>query len=114
MLIADAASSPFSAVADAMDGKNLAIKGPPGTGKSQTITNIIGSALAQGKRVLFVAEKMAALQVVKSRPDAAGLGDFALELHSTIARKADVLESLQDRLDIQQKSRAPQDLEARR
>lgn len=111
LLIADADSSQFSAVVDAMDGKNLAIEGPPGTGKSQTITNIIGSALAQGKRVLFVAEKMAALEVVKARLDQAGLGEFALELHSTKARKADVLESLKARLDIQSRARPPAELD---
>jgi KaiC/GvpD/RAD55 family RecA-like ATPase len=57
-----------------MDGKHLAIKGPPGTGKSQTITNIIAAALAKGLKVLFVAEKMAALEVVKKRLDEAGYG----------------------------------------
>ena len=110
LLISDADSSQFSAIVDVMDGKNLAIEGPPGTGKSQTITNVIGAAMAQGKRVLFIAEKMAALQVVKSRLDAAGLGDFAFELHSTKARKGDVLESLQARLGMP-RERHPERLE---
>jgi ABC-type transport system involved in cytochrome bd biosynthesis fused ATPase/permease subunit len=59
-LIYDADSSQHSAMIDVLAGKNLAIHGPPGTGKSQTITNIIGAALAAGKSVLFVAEKLAA------------------------------------------------------
>jgi uncharacterized protein DUF4011/AAA domain-containing protein len=67
LLITDADSSQVSAIVDVMEGKNLAIKGPPGTGKSQTITNIIAAALAAEKTVLFVAEKMAALNVVKHR-----------------------------------------------
>jgi hypothetical protein len=100
LLITDADASQFSAIADVMDGKNLAIKGPPGTGKSQTITNIIAAALAKGQKVLFVAEKMAALEVVKKRLDEAGLGEFCLELHSTKAQKKDVLESLRKRLEL--------------
>ncbi|MDO8749941.1 MAG: DUF4011 domain-containing protein [Dehalococcoidia bacterium] len=99
LLITDADSSQFSAIVDVMDGKNLAIKGPPGTGKSQTITNIIAAALAQGKKVLFIAEKMAALEVVKSRLEHVGLGDFCLELHSTKTRKTEVINSLKKRLD---------------
>lgn len=87
LLITDADASQFSAVVDVMRGTNLAIEGPPGTGKSQTITNIIAAALAKGQRVLFVAEKIAALEVVKKRLDDAGLGEFCLELHSTKAKK---------------------------
>src|SRR5690606_21818124 len=71
-LITEADSSQFSAIVDVMSGRNVVIKGPPGTGKSQTITNIIASALHEGKKVLFVAEKMAALEVVKKRLDDAG------------------------------------------
>lgn len=100
LLITDADASQFSAIVDVMDGKHLAIKGPPGTGKSQTITNIIAAALAMGLKVLFVAEKMAALEVVKKRLDEAGLGEFCLELHSTKVNKKDVLESLCKRLEL--------------
>jgi len=100
-LIYDADSSQASAVIDVIEGKDLAIEGPPGTGKSQTITNIIGAALAKGKRVLFVAEKMAALEVVKNRLDAAGLGAFVLELHSHKVRKREVLERFKERIDIE-------------
>jgi len=101
ILITDADSSQFSAIVDVMKGKNLAIKGPPGTGKSQTITNIIASALFENKKILFLSEKMAALEVVKKRLDDAGIGDFCLELHSSKARKKDVLASLLKRLEMQ-------------
>ena len=110
LLITDADSSQFSAIVDVMEGKNLAIKGPPGTGKSQTITNIIAAALASSHTVLFVAEKMAALNVVKDRLEKAGLGLFCLELHSTKSRKADLLQSLEKRLDIQGRLRAEGEL----
>lgn len=96
-LIFDADSSQHSALIDAIDGKNLVIEGPPGTGKSQTITNLVASAISSGKKVLFVAEKLAALQVVKSRLSMAGLGDFCLELHSNKTSKKDVLDSIQTR-----------------
>ena len=98
ILVMDADASQHSAVYDAMSGKDLVIEGPPGTGKSQTITNIIAAALSNGKRVLFVADKQAALQVVKDRLDNVGLGDFCLELHSGKARKTDLLASLDGRL----------------
>ena len=97
-LIYDADSSQHSALIDAARGKNLVIEGPPGTGKSQTITNLIAEFLASGKRVLFVAEKMAALDVVKQRLDKAGLGDFCLELHSHKANKVEVLKSIEKRV----------------
>ncbi len=99
-LIHDADASQHSALVDAMDGKNLVIQGPPGTGKSQTITNLIANALAAGKTVLFLAEKQAALEVVKRRLDVAGLGEFCLELHSDKASPKTVIEHLKARLDI--------------
>ena len=102
-LIVDADSSQFSAVIDVIGGNNLVIQGPPGTGKSQTITNIIAAALNKGQTVLFVAEKMAALNVVMSRLENAGLGNFCLELHSTKAKKTAVIEAIRKRLD----ARAP-------
>ncbi len=100
-LIADADASQHSAVIDAVEGKNLVIKGPPGTGKSQTITNIIAAALAVGKRVLFVSEKMAALEVVESRLKSAGLTDFCLQVHSSKTSKLAILESLRRRFELQ-------------
>src|SRR5206468_5882639 len=93
-LIYDADSSQHSALVDALAGKNLVIEGPPGTGKSQTITNLIAAALVSGKTVLFVAEKLAALEVVRNRLDKAGLGLFCLELHSHRTQKKEFLEDL--------------------
>lgn len=97
-LIHDADASQHSALVDAMDGKHLVIQGPPGTGKSQTITNLIANAMAAGKTVLFLAEKQAALEVVKRRLDVAGLGEFCLELHSDKASPKSVAEHLKDRI----------------
>lgn len=97
-LIDDVDSSQHSALIDAINGKNLVIEGPPGTGKSQTITNIIATALYKGKTVLFVAEKLAALEVVKRRLDKAGLGTFCLELHSHKTQKRRVLEDISKRM----------------
>src|SRR5204862_259029 len=75
-------------------GAHLVMDGPPGTGKSQTIANMIAEALAAGKTVLFVSEKTAALEVVKKRLDRCGLGDFCLELHSHKANKRAVVAEL--------------------
>ncbi|MEB0305380.1 DUF4011 domain-containing protein, partial [Cryobacterium sp. 10I1] len=72
-------SSQLEAVAEATAGRTFVLEGPPGTGKSQTITNLLARALADGKRVLFVAEKRAALDVVKKRLESVGLGDFSLD-----------------------------------
>jgi len=98
-LIADADSSQASTLVDVAKGRNVVIEGPPGTGKSQTITNIIASAMANGQSVLFIAVKRAALEVVKKRLDHANLGKFCLELHSNKVRKTDVLKSLKERLN---------------
>ena len=67
-------ASQLKAIGDAVAGRTFVLEGPPGTGKSQTITNLLARAIAEGKRVLFVAEKRAALDVVKSRLDAVGMG----------------------------------------
>jgi len=90
LIISETDASQFSAIVDVMDGKNLVIEGPPGTGKSQTITNLIAAALAKGKTVLFVAEKMAAVEVVRNRLSDVGLRDFCLEIHSTGKSKVDI------------------------
>ncbi|MDR2430608.1 MAG: DUF4011 domain-containing protein, partial [Puniceicoccales bacterium] len=84
-------SSQLAAVMAAAAGHDFVLEGPPGTGKSQTITNIIAHCLAHGKRVLFVAEKRAALDVVHRRLREEGLEPFCLELHSNKIGKADVL-----------------------
>ncbi len=87
-------SSQLAAVYAANQGKSFVLHGPPGTGKSQTITNIIANALYHDKTVLFVAEKMAALEVVQKRLEKLGLAPFCLELHSNKSRKRDVLNQL--------------------
>ena len=91
--------SQHSAIIDVKNGKSLVINGPPGTGKSQTITNIVASAIAVGKKVLFVSEKAAALEVVKQRLESAGLGDFCLELHSHKTQKKHLLENIEQRMN---------------
>ncbi|MDR0333366.1 MAG: DUF4011 domain-containing protein [Dysgonamonadaceae bacterium] len=93
-------SSQLEAVYEAINDKTFILHGPPGTGKSQTITNIIANALYQGKRVLFVAEKMAALSVVQSRLQAIGLAPFCLELHSNKAKKTAVLSQLKTTTEV--------------
>ena len=92
--ILDADSSQIAIIEDIKCGRNLVVQGPPGTGKSQTITNAIADLLAQGKTVLFISEKMAALEVVKKRLDLVGIGDFCLELHSRKATTKSVHQKL--------------------
>lgn len=99
-LLMDADSSQFSVLVDVADGKNVAVEGPPGTGKSQTIVNAIAAALADKKKVLFVAEKLAALNVVKSRLEAVGLGEFLLPLQAEKSTREQVIESIRARLDM--------------
>jgi hypothetical protein len=98
--VVDADSSQALAIHDVSQGRNLVIQGPPGTGKSQTITNLIAAAIAEGKRVLFVAEKMAALEVVKRNLDKVGLGDACLELHSHKMNKKAVVDELKRILEL--------------
>ncbi len=99
-LVLDADSSQIAAVEYARRGASFVLEGPPGTGKSQTITNIIAATLEAGRRVLFVSEKMAALTVVQSRLESVGLGPFCLELHAhasaqTAALRRGVVESIE-------------------
>lgn len=98
--IADADSSQTEAILKIKNGENLVIQGPPGTGKSQTITNIIAETLADNKKILFVSEKMVALEVVKRRLDNCHLGDTVLELHSHKSNKKAVLNELERTLDL--------------
>ena len=93
--VLDADSSQIAAIQDVKSGRNLVVEGPPGTGKSQTIVNLIAELLGEGKSVLFVSEKMVALDVVKDRLTNVGLGKFVLELHSHKTRRKKFLKDLQ-------------------
>ena len=88
-------SSQIAAVVASAKGRDFVLDGPPGTGKSQTIANMIAHNLALGRRVLFVAEKKAALDVVYRRLESQGLGEFCLELHSSKTSKMDFLKQLE-------------------
>ncbi|HJJ56510.1 MAG TPA: DUF4011 domain-containing protein, partial [Methanocorpusculum sp.] len=101
--IIDADSSQIAVIEEAKQGKNLVVEGAPGTGKSQTIANLIVEMLVSGKTVLFVSEKMAALEVVKRRLDLVGLSRFCLELHSHKIKKADIIYEL-ERCSVQSKT----------
>ncbi|MCI0379663.1 MAG: DUF4011 domain-containing protein, partial [Gemmataceae bacterium] len=92
--ILDADGSQHLALEAARQGESFVLIGPPGTGKSQTIANLIADHIARGKKVLFVSEKMAALEVVYQRLRKVGLGDFCLELHSHKANKREVVTEL--------------------
>lgn len=93
-------SSQLRAVADAVGGRTFVLEGPPGTGKSQTITNLLAHAMAAGRRVLFVAEKRAALDVVKKRLESVGLGELSLDLHDKSARPAAVRAQIKQALEL--------------
>jgi len=93
--VVDADSSQIAVIEESKSGKNMVVEGPPGTGKSQTIVNLISELIANDKTVLFVSEKMAALEVVKDRLDSIGLGEFCLELHSHKSNKKNVLKELE-------------------
>jgi len=97
--VLDADSSQRVAIEYALHGQSFVMKGPPGTGKSQTIANIIAECIANGKSVLFVSDKMAALEVVYKRLSEVGLAHFCLELHSSKANKQQVVAELKRSLD---------------
>ncbi|MGN0834828.1 MAG: DUF4011 domain-containing protein [Candidatus Spyradosoma sp.] len=99
-------SSQLAAVRAAAQGKNFILVGPPGTGKSQTIANLVANTLAEGRTVLFVAEKAAALNVVFKRLKDIGLGEFCLELHSEKAARKDVYARFREALELVEKSAA--------
>lgn len=98
--VVDADSSQQDAVLLSKKGVSFVLQGPPGTGKSQTITNIISEAIADGRKILFVSEKMAALQVVYNRLANAGLADFCFTLHSHKAKKKEILRDLANSINI--------------
>ena len=99
--VVNADSSQEEAILLLKSGTSFVMQGPPGTGKRQTITNIIAEALADGKKVLFVSEKAAALQVVLKRLTEVGLDDFCLSLHSYKAKIKDIIESIGRNLNLQ-------------
>ena len=101
-LIDRADSSQLEAIRLVLEGKNLVVQGPPGTGKSQTITNLIAALVSEGKSVLFVAEKLAALQVVERRLSGLGFDPYCLELHSHKTQKKALLEALRTRFESHQ------------
>ena len=105
--ILDADASQRQAIAATMAGKSFVMDGPPGSGKSQTIANMIAELLHSGKRVLFVSEKAAALEVVKERLDNAGLGQYVLELHSHKATRKEVAKTLGYALRSQPRASTP-------
>lgn len=104
-------SSQLLAIHYAAANNSFVLHGPPGTGKSQTITNMIANALYQGKSVLFVAEKMAALNVVQKRLASVGLDPFCLELHSNKTNKSSVLSQLNKSLEVG-RIKSPEDYKA--
>ncbi|MEW1950944.1 DUF3320 domain-containing protein [Pseudarthrobacter sp902506025] len=93
-------SSQLEAVASAVAGQTFVLEGPPGTGKSQTITNLLTRAIVDGKRVLFVAEKRAALDVVQKRLDDVGMGPFSLDLHDKGSKPAVVRAQIKHALEL--------------
>ncbi|MDR0198793.1 MAG: DUF4011 domain-containing protein, partial [Methanomassiliicoccaceae archaeon] len=93
--ILNADASQMNVVLDVLDGRSVVVEGPPGTGKSQTIANIIAECLGNGKTVLFVSEKMAALNIVKKRLDEAALSRYVLELHSENANRKNFLKEME-------------------
>lgn len=111
LLLNQADASQFSTIVDVMNKKNLALQGPPGTGKSQTITNMIGAALAENKKVLFIADKTAARNVVYKKLQDAGLSDFCLHITSTGMNKANFFEDIKQRINLKTKKISKKDLE---
>ena len=103
--VIDADASQTKVIEEVRRGSSLVVQGPPGTGKSQTITNIIAAAAHDGKTVLFVAEKMAALSVVRNRLEKSGLRDICLELHSRSANKKALTQELGRTLEASSKSK---------
>ncbi len=101
--VVDADSSQQDAILSARKGYSFVLQGPPGTGKSQTITNIIAECLAAGKKVLFVSEKMAALEVVHKRLTEAQLSDYILTLHSYKTSKKDIMDQLRKAMHLSRK-----------
>lgn len=98
LLVLDADSSQQEAIEAARSGAHLVVHGPPGTGKSQTIANLVAALAADGKRVLFVAEKRAAIDAVVGRLDRVGLADLVLDLHDGARGRRRIATELVDAL----------------
>ena len=114
--VVDADSSQIEAIEMAKSGQSFVLQGPPGTGKSQTITNIIAECLSDGKKVLFVSEKLAALNVVYEKLKQEGLAEFCLQLHSHKANKRDVINDINHTLHLKKSSvssKAYQEIESK-
>jgi very-short-patch-repair endonuclease len=107
--VLDLDSSQAKVILEVQNGQSLVVEGPPGTGKSQTIANLLADAVYQGKKVLFVAEKMVALEVVKRRLEEIGLGAICLELHGSKAKKSQFVKNLKETIanPLQAKLQAP-------
>lgn len=102
--VVDADSSQMNAIMHAKSGESFVLQGPPGTGKSQTITNLIAEFLNDGKKILFVSEKLAALKVVFNNLKKVGLSDYCLELHSNKTNKKEVIAELYRMLNLNEKT----------
>ncbi len=107
-LILDADGSQSRVINAALQGQNLVVVGPPGTGKSQTIANLIATLAAQGKSALFVAEKRAAIDAVTKRLKSAGLEDLVLDLHEGVRSRRDTAAQLTKALETARRTREPQ------
>jgi len=112
--VLDADSSQRSAIAAVLSGRSLVIHGPPGTGKSQTIANLIAALVARGRKVLFVAEKRAAIDAVLSRLKGVDLGDLVLDIHEGTRDRQRIARDLGATLDLAQQTAAPDDVSLRR
>ena len=97
-LVLDADSSQHIAINRVLGGESLVIQGPPGTGKSQTIANLITALIAGGKRVLFVAEKRAAIEAVTKRLDQVGLSELVMDMHGGVTSRRDFARTLDESL----------------
>jgi very-short-patch-repair endonuclease len=104
--VRDADSTQRRCIIAAREGRSFVMDGPPGTGKSQTITNLIAEVIKNGKSVLFVSEKAAALEVVHKRLKESRLDDFVLELHSHKATRKDVAATLGRALSMKPSARS--------
>ena len=98
-LVLDADSSQHMAINRVLGGESLVVQGPPGTGKSQTIANLITALVARGKRVLFVAEKRAAIEAVTKRLDQAGLSELVMDMHGGVTSRRDFARTLNESLE---------------